>query len=307
MTKEIAAGIAEKKRAIEEALAGFLRRREDEAPPLLLEAMRHGLLTGGKRLRPLILWAAAEALEPKIRREDVLPFACALEMIHAYSLIHDDLPSMDNDDLRRGQPSCHKKFGEAAAILAGDALLNRAYEIMSDEAAESIDKQGGLTKVLRAARASREIAAAAGVFGMVGGQVLDMLSEGAGEWTHEILNQIHEKKTGALFRAAVLAGACLAGAERAVLCRFDGLSLKLGRCFQTMDDIFDVISTAEERGKNPGGDANRKKLTYVSLHGLDAAKADYARLRAEAVSGFEAEFGRDSEAAAIMAEALKEL
>lgn len=238
-------------------------------PPALLEAMRYSLLAGGKRLRPVLVIAAAEIFGATAER--VMPAACALEMIHTYSLIHDDLPCMDDDDLRRGRPTNHKVYGEAMATLAGDALLTMAFELMARQALVP-----GVTAE-QAVLALAEVAAAAGSAGMVGGQVEDLAWEGRAA-SAEQLQQIHALKTGALFKASLLAGAILAGAashERAALARY---AAHFGLAFQIQDDVLDVIGDAVKTGKGVGRDQRHEKSTYVKHYGLEGAQA---RARAE--------------------------
>lgn len=224
------------------------------APPRLLEAIRYSLLGSGKRLRPALALGAAEI----IAGDDTvaLPAACALEMIHTYSLIHDDLPAMDDDDLRRGRPTLHKAYDEATAILAGDALLTMAFDV----AAES-----GNTRVIR------EIAQAAGVTGMVGGQFLDLEAEGKAV-ALEPLQQIHAAKTGALIRASVRCGALLAGAPSDALDALTHYAEHIGLAFQIADDILDVVGDEATLGKPVGSDVANDKSTYPALLGLDQSR-----------------------------------
>ncbi len=224
------------------------------------DAMAYSLLAGGKRIRPVILMSTAEALGKK--GYNYLPVACGLEMIHTYSLIHDDLPCMDNDDYRRGRPTNHKIYGEAMAVLAGDGLLTLAFEVMLEQ--KNVDQEALIETV-------REIAMCAGNFGMVGGQGLDIEYEGK-QISAEELRRMHAGKTGALFIAAVRGGARLAGAtpeQLAALTRFADL---LGLAFQITDDILDVEGNADELGKPIGSDKKNHKSTYVSLYTLDVAK-----------------------------------
>jgi len=224
------------------------------APPSLRDAMEYSLLAGGKRLRPALALGAAEI----VCGDDApaLPAACAIEMIHTYSLIHDDLPAMDNDDLRRGRPTSHKVYGEALAILAGDALLTLAFHIVA---------QSGNARVIA------EVARAAGAEGMVGGQVLDMQSEGR-ELTLEQLQQVHALKTGALIRVSVRAGALLAGASDSQLDALTQYGRHVGLAFQIADDILNVTGTEEALGKPVGSDAAHRKATYPAIVGLHRAR-----------------------------------
>lgn len=234
----------------------------DLAPPSLLEAMRYSLFAGGKRLRPALALGAAEMISGD--DSAALPAACALEMIHTYSLMHDDLPAMDNDDFRRGRPTAHKAFGEATAILAGDALLTLAFEVMSES---------GNIRVIR------EIALAAGACGMAGGQQLDIEAEGRSIGLDD-LRRIHALKTGALIRVSVRAGALLAGAQKDVLDALSAYGEALGLAFQIADDILNVTSTEAALGKPVGSDADRDKSTYPAIMGIEGARA----LAEEAVS-----------------------
>jgi geranylgeranyl diphosphate synthase, type II len=227
----------------------------DDAPESLVSAMEYSLFAGGKRLRPALALGASEI----VCGDDTaaLPAACALEMIHTYSLVHDDLPSMDNDDLRRGRPTSHKVYGEAMAILAGDGLLTMAFDILS---------QAGDARVVG------EIARAAGAAGMVGGQVIDLESEEKQLDLHA-LKHIHACKTGALIRGSVRAGAILGGADTQAIAALTSYGESLGLAFQIADDILDVTGDTEAMGKNAGSDEANKKATYPALLGLDRAKS----------------------------------
>lgn len=224
------------------------------------EAMEYSLLAGGKRIRPILLMATAEALG--VKGYNFLPVACGLEMIHTYSLIHDDLPCMDNDDYRRGRLTNHKVYGEAMAVLAGDGLLTLAFEVMLEQ--KNVPAPALIETV-------REMAMCAGNFGMVGGQGLDLEFEGK-EITPEQLRKLHSGKTGALFIAAVRGGAHLAGANEQELLALTKFADLLGLAFQIEDDILDVVGTEAELGKPVGSDAKNNKSTYVSLYGLEAAR-----------------------------------
>lgn len=225
------------------------------------EAMEYSLLAGGKRIRPVLLMATAEALG--VKGYNFLPVACGLEMIHTYSLIHDDLPCMDNDDYRRGRLTNHKVFGEAMAVLAGDGLLTLAFEVMLEQ--KNVDPKVLIEVV-------REVAMCAGNFGMVGGQGLDLENEGK-YITAEELRTMHAGKTGALFIAAVRSGARLANASDNELLALTKFADLLGLAFQITDDILDVEGTTEEIGKPAGSDEKNHKSTYVSLYTLEGAKA----------------------------------
>ncbi|MCI2098053.1 MAG: polyprenyl synthetase family protein [Succiniclasticum sp.] len=224
------------------------------------DAMKYSLLAGGKRLRPILLMATADALGTN--GYDFLTAACGLEMIHTYSLIHDDLPCMDNDDYRRGRLTNHKVFGEALALLAGDGLLTLAFEVMAEQ--RNV-KPSTLVEFIH------ETAMCAGNFGMVGGQALDLEAEGRAISAKE-LKTLHEGKTGAMFIAAVRGGAHLAGATEEQLLALTRFAELVGLAFQIEDDILDVTSTQEELGKPIGSDAKNEKSTYVSLFGLEEAR-----------------------------------
>lgn len=232
---------------------------KDNPQNIIYEAMRYSVFAGGKRLRPVLMLLICEMCGGDTN--DVLPFACALEMIHTYSLIHDDLPAMDNDDLRRGQPTSHKKFGEATAILAGDALLNKAFEVVSAYSGNDAS---------RAMKAINILARSSGTEGMIGGQIVDMLSEDK-EITLDELRYLHLNKTGAIIRSACAIGAVMAGAGDEQIKAVDGFAKNLGIAFQIQDDILDVTGTEEELGKPIGSDAEEGKNTYVSLLGIEKA------------------------------------
>ncbi len=247
------------------------------------DAMAYSLLAGGKRIRPVLLMATAEALG--VKGYNYLPVACGLEMIHTYSLIHDDLPCMDDDDYRRGRLTNHKVFGEAMAVLAGDGLLTLAFEVMLEQ--KNVDPRVLIETV-------REMAMCAGNFGMVGGQGLDLENEGKSISAEE-LRKMHAGKTGALFIAAVRGGAHLAGANEQELLALTKFADLLGLAFQITDDILDVEGTTEDLGKPAGSDEKNHKSTYVSLYGLEAAKALAEKTVAEALDCLEM-FGENAEA-----------
>ena len=234
-------------------------------PEKLFEAMDYSLSAGGKRLRPVLLLAACDTLGGNV--EEAIPFACALEMINTYSLIHDDLPAMDNDDLRRGCPTNHKVYGEGMAILAGDGLLSAAMELMLRAAVKMGD--------LRGIRAAEAIARRAGVTGMVAGQVMDVTGEGS-EPTLEKVEYIHLHKTADLLTAPIEAGFILAGAEESVIAAGCEYGVNLGLAFQIVDDLLDVEGDAAVLGKTPGKDAAEGKLTWVAVKGVEEARADAA-------------------------------
>ncbi|MEK7364264.1 MAG: polyprenyl synthetase family protein, partial [candidate division NC10 bacterium] len=224
------------------------------------EAMRYSVFAGGKRLRPILVIAGADAVRGRMEEggtlHRVLPTACALELIHTYSLIHDDLPAMDDDDYRRGRLTNHKVFGEAIAILAGDALLTLAFGLLAEHASLDV---------------VREVAAAAGTFGMIGGQVIDIQSEGKSV-DAETLEYIHRHKTAALIRASLVSGAMLSGASAPALKSIREAGTHLGLAFQIVDDILDVEGSLEELGKTAGSDRRKKKATYPEQFGLEASR-----------------------------------
>ncbi|KKM11761.1 hypothetical protein SY88_07020 [Clostridiales bacterium PH28_bin88] len=247
-------------------------------PQVIHQAMRYSTFAGGKRLRPILTLAAAEAVGGDPER--ALPTACALEMIHTYSLIHDDLPAMDNDDFRRGIPTCHKAYGEAMAILAGDALLTRAFEVLSGNA----ELPGVSPEV--ALRVIREVAEAAGSLGLIAGQVVDIQSEGVPVST-ETLRYIHEHKTGVLFKTAVRSGALISMASEKKLVALTDYAGYLGLAFQITDDILDVEGTIEKLGKSVGSDEKKLKATYPALFGLARSKELAGEAVAQAISSLE--------------------
>jgi geranylgeranyl diphosphate synthase type II len=269
-----------RKEIVDEALGRCLPG-EETFPPVIFQSIRYSVFAGGKRIRPILCIAAAEAVGGLL--EVVLPAACALELIHAYSLIHDDLPAMDNDEYRRGKLTNHRVFGEDIAILAGDALLTEAFHLLSGkDLADRVPAARILTVI-------NEISEAAGYFGMVGGQVLDVEAEGK---TVDLtaLNNIHSRKTGAMIRAAVRGGAILAGADERRLQALSEFGSSLGLAFQIADDILDVEGDRELLGKETGADSARRKATFPALVGLEASKKKARELveRAlEAIASFD--------------------
>lgn len=270
-----------------EPMTDYLARRAEEVnrwldrlvpsenlpPERLHEAMRYSLFAGGKRLRPVLTLTAGEAFGATV--EELMPAACAIEMIHTYSLIHDDLPAMDNDDLRRGLPTCHKAFGEVVAILAGDALLTQAFRVLALEA-PSLDAE-------RQVRVIREIATAAGtVDALIGGQMSDIENEGK-PVTAETVNYIHRSKTGAMIRASVVTGGIIAGAIDAQIERLARYGDCIGLAFQICDDVLDVTSTSEQLGKTAGKDEASLKATYPAIHGVEASRVRANELVKEAI------------------------
>ena len=269
--------LAERKALIDRALERHLPG-EGNDPPVLFEALRYSLFAGGKRVRPILCLAAGEAVGGD--RETLLPAACALEMIHTYSLIHDDLPAMDNDDYRRGRLTSHKVFGEGIAILAGDALLTEAFRLLaSRELMPGIEPERLLV-------VAGEIAGAAGGFGMIGGQALDICSEGE-PVDYETIHRIHALKTGALIRISLRTGAILAGASETELASLSDYGRQIGLAFQIADDILNVEGDPTSLGKGTGSDAARGKVTFPALLGIDASRARAEALVIEALGSLE--------------------
>lgn len=263
-------------------------------PATLHRAMRYSLFAGGKRLRPILCLAAAEACRGKIN--NALPLACALECIHTYSLVHDDLPSMDNDDFRRGRPTCHKVFGEGIAVLAGDALLTIAFEIVSyAKTSRGYDMSTFL----------REISVAAGSQKLIAGQVADLEAEGKKVQRRE-LQFIHENKTAAILGTSVRLGAMSANADASKLSAITAFGQRLGLAFQVIDDILDVTQTSEILGKSAGKDVAAKKATYPAVIGLDKSRAEAKRLTRDAHDALSIFSNRDAEALHALANYLLE-
>ncbi len=236
----------------------------------LNESMKYSLFAGGKRLRPQIILLIGQELG--IREEKLLPFCAGIEMIHTYSLIHDDLPCLDNDDLRRGKPTCHKIFGEANALLAGDALLNYSYELILNNISSKAEIE-----------ALKILANHSGVRGMIGGQVMDIISEKMPIGENE-LRYIHENKTGKLLTASFIIPFILANKPKEDIEKVYKAGMNYGVSFQVLDDILDVISTDEVLGKPVGSDEKNNKCTYVTLYGIDKAKEDYKGLKEECLN-----------------------
>jgi geranylgeranyl diphosphate synthase type II len=255
---------------------------ESETPSTIHQAMRYSIFAGGKRLRPILTIATGEIFGAA--EEQLLPAACSIEMIHTYSLVHDDLPAMDNDDMRRGRPTNHVVYGEAMAILAGDALLTQAFRTLADYQSSS-----GSTKL----RVISEVAKAAGTTrALIGGQVLDIQSEGK-NMTGEELEVIHRAKTGALITCAVRIGAIIGGAGESELNSLTEFGEKAGLSFQVADDLLDQTATSEELGKTPGKDLASRKATYAALYGVDGAREMAGRLCQEAITAARS-IGRDT-------------
>jgi len=268
----------QRRRQVDAALDACLPSAPD-APASVCDAMRYSVMAGGKRLRPMLTLAAAEAIAERSGTDvDVavalaLPAACALELIHTYSLVHDDLPAMDNDTLRRGRPTAHVVYGEGMAILAGDGLLTEAFALLAREPASS-SSIAQTELAVRKLDATRAIAEAAGAAGMVGGQAIDLQAAGPGgsPLDAEALKAMHARKTGALIRGAAAAGAAMAGATSRQRAAIDGYAAALGLAFQIVDDILDVEGASADLGKTAGKDAAAGKPTYPALFGLEESR-----------------------------------
>ncbi|MDD2765226.1 MAG: polyprenyl synthetase family protein [Opitutaceae bacterium] len=272
-TTKFAGHVARVERGIERLLPPA-----DATPGRLHEAMRYSMQAGGKRLRPVLVLATAELFDPE-GRSDPLPAAVAVECIHTYSLIHDDLPCMDNDDLRRGRATCHKAFDEATALLAGDALLTHAFALLSTAYAPDPRLAVALCG---------QLAEAAGTGHLIGGQMLDLLYEKKPGVTAEILDQIHARKTAGMIRAPLVMGGLIGGAPPPAIDTLHAAGRHLGLAFQIVDDILDATGDATTLGKTPGKDARAGKATYVSLHGLEAARRAAGEQSAAALRALQA-------------------
>jgi geranylgeranyl diphosphate synthase type II len=269
--------LREKTAHVESVIAGFLPK-EEGFQKTVLAAMNYSVLAGGKRLRPMLMEESFHLCGGSGRI--VEPFMAALEMIHNYSLVHDDLPAMDNDEYRRGRKTTWAVYGDGMAVLAGDGLLNLAYETAAGAFAYAAD--GAETQ--RIAEALRVLLRKAGVYGMIGGQCVDIEAENGGiSLTEEALLFIHEKKTAALIEAAFMIGAILAGADEETVARMEQAAGSIGLAFQIQDDILDVTGSTEILGKPVGSDEKNHKLTYVSLKGIEASQKEVSRLSEEAV------------------------
>ncbi len=259
------AAVLEEWRGVVERGLGEALPAEDVWPATIHRAVRYSLFAGGKRIRPALVLAAGEATGGD--RADLMPLACSVEMIHTYSLIHDDLPAMDDDDLRRGKPTSHKVFGEAIAILAGDALLTRAFHLLA-EGAEDLDDLHLRRRMVAAAI----LGDACGTRGLIGGQVQDLESEGR-PLDARGLERLHRAKTGALLEACVRGGAVLSGASPDDTSRLGRYASAIGLAFQIVDDVLDATEQTEQLGKSAGKDDAARKATYVSVHGIDRSRA----------------------------------
>ena len=271
--------LQDRKKLVEEALRSYLMPPGDNLAEIY-KAVHYSVFAGGKRIRPILCLAAVDAVGGNLA--PAMPVACALEMIHTYSLIHDDLPAMDNDDFRRGKPTSHKVFGEGMAILAGDALLTEAFVLLSRSGKVRLPAERRLNVI-------QEIAYAAGTFGMVGGQALDILSEQVPSDENK-LNDIHRRKTGALIAASLKAGAIISGATKNKTAALFKYGNNIGMAFQIADDILNVTGDRELMGKDTGSDAARGKLTYPSVCGMEQAEEKLKQHVNEAInsiSGFD--------------------
>lgn len=271
---EIKTEIAARVEQIETIIRQYLPR-EEGYQKTIFEAMNYSILAGGKRLRPMLMQETYRLFGGKSKV--IEPFIAAMEMIHTYSLVHDDLPAMDNDEYRRGKKTTHAVYGEAMGILAGDALLNYAFETATKAFELEPDN-------IRIGKALRIFATKAGVYGMVGGQVVDVESEQDAAMTKEKLDFIYELKTGALIEASMLIGAILAGATKNEQKVIEDVAKEVGLAFQIQDDILDVTSTLEVLGKPIGSDEKNHKITYVTYEGIEKSKADVVRLSESAVA-----------------------
>jgi geranylgeranyl diphosphate synthase type II len=271
---DLARRLDETRRRVERALDEALPP-ESAWPETIHRAVRYSLFAGGKRLRPLLVLAAAEAVGAE--EADVMAYACAVEMIHTYSLIHDDLPAMDDDDLRRGKPTSHKVFGEAIAILAGDALLTRAFHHLC-----AVPTAWPVERLRRGLQAAALLGEACGTGGLIGGQVLDLESEGR-DVDAATLERLHRAKTGALVGACVMGAALLGGAAAAERSRLEQYARAVGLAFQVVDDILDATEGDAQLGKTAGKDDDAGKATYVRVHGLEAARRTARELHEQAL------------------------
>ena len=262
---------------IEQIIKDYLPKEQGYAKTVI-EAMNYSILAGGKRLRPMLMNETYQMFGGNAKI--IEPFMAALEMIHNYSLVHDDLPAMDNDEYRRGRKTTHVVYGEGMAILAGDGLLNYAFET----AAKAFEEADSYETMKKTARAMQVLGQKAGIYGMIGGQTADIESEDASQKvTEELLLYIHEHKTAALIQAAMMIGAIMAGADEEEIRQIEKAAYDIGIAFQIQDDILDVTSSLEVLGKPIGSDERNHKVTYVTLKGLEQAKADVASLSKEAM------------------------
>lgn len=288
------------KSMVEEYIPLIEKRLKEVAPKAyhgqqsVCDAVNYSLMNGGKRIRPILTLEFARVCGGSVF--DALPYACAIEMVHCYSLIHDDLPCMDDDDVRRGKPACHIKFGESCALLAGDALLTMAFETIMKVSRTGIQKPENILK------AAQILAESAGISGMIGGQVIDLESENQ-TVTVEQLATMDTLKTGALISAACKLGCVCAGADDQMLFAAEEYARNIGLAFQIIDDILDATSSTEELGKPVGSDVQKKKSTYVSLLGIEKSKETANRFTADAIKAL-AVFGDQASGLVDLAESL---
>lgn len=268
------------KAIIEKHLLDYIPKIDTKAK-ILFDSMKYSVMGGGKRLRPVMLLAACDFAGGDIY--EALPYACAIEYIHTYSLIHDDLPAMDDDNLRRGNPTNHKVFGEDIAILGGDALLNTAMELMFKDFTYHFDNP---SKLKRHCYAGLAIAKAAGVNGMIAGQVVDVKNNNK-DCSHEFVDFIEENKTGALISAPIIAGLGIGGAEKEIVDAFTVYARCLGKAFQISDDILDMTGSAEDLGKTPGKDSQQEKANFAIVNGIEQARQELHRLTVTAIESIE--------------------
>lgn len=283
--------ISYRRNLINKELELFLKKKNN-LQSVIYDAVNYSVFAGGKRIRPILTLGSYELFDYDILVP--MPFACAVEMIHTYSLIHDDLPAMDNDDYRRGKLSCHKKFGEDIAILAGDALLNKAYEIIFN-----LSKSNDISLDI-ILEAGKILSHASGSEGMIGGQVVDLNHK---EGNLDVLKYLHSHKTGALINASCKIGGVLGGADESDLKALDDFSKNLGLAFQIKDDILDVEGKKDEMGKSSGSDIENNKLTYVSLIGIEKAKKLEKELTEKSISSLDY-FGSNGKCLKELAESL---
>ncbi|MDR0949691.1 MAG: polyprenyl synthetase family protein [Lachnospiraceae bacterium] len=280
--------LSEKKEAIENIIYPFLPP-EIGHDQIVKEAMNYSIRAGGKRLRPMLM---QEVYKLFGGHDEALPvFMAAIEMIHTYSLVHDDLPAMDNDEYRRGKKTTHAVYGEGIGILAGDALLNYAFELLFESLSQITNHS--FDQVMRLAKAGHILAVKSGVYGMIGGQTADLMTQSQTPQppiTKDYLSFIHQNKTAALIEASMMIGAVLAGATEEQICKMEECGQKIGLAFQIQDDILDVIGDSAILGKPVGSDERNGKATYVSLHGLESAHKDCMRLTQEALALLDACF-----------------
>lgn len=312
MVEDIKLRISEEAKRIDEIIDSYLPKEEGLASTVMT-AMNYSIHVGGKRLRPMLMLETFRMLATDTDEKLVYPFMAAIEMIHTYSLCHDDLPAMDNDDMRRGQKSTHAKFGEAMGILAGDGLLNYAFETalgsfdMIQEA--DADDKCKLEMSHRIAGALKILAKKAGIYGMIGGQVVDIESEEkpAGEVTMETIMFIHENKTSAMIESSMMIGATLAGAKDCEIARVEKIARDVGVAFQIRDDILDVEGDGEVLGKPIGSDERNGKTTYVSLVGIEAAKSDVKEISDRAMTNLKSLRGSDTDSGRFLADIISGL